>query len=60
MHLRFCAILEAKSLHPDFRDEVMAQIYDRGDPSPKRPIGEKLRPAFRAARCGWRGRRRRR
>ncbi len=22
----------------DFRDEIMAQIYDRGDPQPKRPI----------------------
>jgi hypothetical protein len=49
----------------DFRDEVMAQIYDRGDPAPKRTLvftieitdeGETHGPAFRERRtfANWR------
>ena len=49
----------------DFRDEVMAQIYDRGDPAPKRTLtfdvevtddGETHGPAFRERRtfASWR------
>ena len=49
----------------DFRDEVMAQIYDRGDPTPKRTLtfhieitddGETHGPAFRERRtfANWR------
>jgi hypothetical protein len=49
----------------DFRDEVMAQIFDRGDPSPKRTLlftievtdeGETTGTAFRQRRtfCNWR------
>lgn len=49
----------------DFRDEVMAQIYDRGDPTPKRKLvfnieitdeGETHGPAFRERRTftNWR------
>ena len=49
----------------DFRDEVMAQIFDRGDPTPKRTLtfnievtddGETSGPAFAEKRTfrGWR------
>jgi hypothetical protein len=49
----------------DFRDEVMAQIFDRGDPTPKRVLtfdvqvtdeGQASGPAFRSRRTfkNWR------